>query len=195
MTKLFKITAVTVTTLILGVVVSGCIKKPTPQPTVNTNQNVNAVATTTAEIDTTNWKTYRNEQYGFEFKYPKTWVYVSENSGSIKLKDNEYEYYLEGVATYPVTINIIKVENNFSIDKWITDLTKTKNSRDGWVKEISICCGSRAIKSFDYLGVETTILKDDVMYRVGLKNLGEQQVNQKVQAVYDGLLQTWEFIN
>lgn len=26
-----------------------------------------------AHIDTSNWKTYRNEKYGFSFKYPKEW--------------------------------------------------------------------------------------------------------------------------
>lgn len=45
------------------------------------------VATSTAEtidtIDTSNWKTYRNEEYGFEFKYPGSWTLEEHYSNSI----------------------------------------------------------------------------------------------------------------
>jgi len=34
--------------------------------------------------DTTNWKTYRNEEYGFEFQYPKKWLVRKEACGSFQ---------------------------------------------------------------------------------------------------------------
>ena len=79
--------------LVLTLGLFGCAKKPVPliNSNVDQNQNANAntntatttAATSTAEIDTSNWKTYRNEEYGFEFKYPGDWnLFVNEDSGN-----------------------------------------------------------------------------------------------------------------
>jgi len=44
------------------------VATPTPTP-----------APGASPIDTTNWKTYRNEQYGFEVKYPSYWYLTARN--------------------------------------------------------------------------------------------------------------------
>jgi hypothetical protein len=52
------------------------------------------VATTTSEVSIGDWKTYKNDQYGFEFKYPPTW-YMSE-VGGLFLYDHEVGPGLSG---------------------------------------------------------------------------------------------------
>jgi len=55
---------------VFGLGLAGCAKvQPAATNTAATG------ATSTEEIDTSNWKTYRNEEYGFEFRYPEDWYY------------------------------------------------------------------------------------------------------------------------
>jgi len=114
----------TITTLVLlaslGLAVSGCLKKPVAQP-VNQNTNANTnVATTTAEIDMSNWKTYRNEEYGFEFKYPEGWElskpeYSTKLNSAIKIINHSIEPYGKDGD---IMIDIFARESTLSLKEW-----------------------------------------------------------------------------
>lgn len=48
-------------------------------------QNIKAVVVTTAKdnsIDTSDWKTYKNEKYGFELTFPESWKGFSVNTNT-----------------------------------------------------------------------------------------------------------------
>ncbi|MBU1998195.1 MAG: hypothetical protein KKE64_01725 [Candidatus Omnitrophica bacterium] len=60
---------------VITIVVSGCLKTVNNEP--EPGEGDNGGDTTTGEIDTSDWLTYRNEEYGFEMKYPEDLQVVS----------------------------------------------------------------------------------------------------------------------
>lgn len=79
----------------------------------------------TSVVDTSNWKTYRNDQYGFEIKYPdyfhETKVYVSTigNQATLVFGEDSIEYETRRPARDLGSFDFPMLDPATSTDAWI----------------------------------------------------------------------------
>ena len=95
----------------------------------NQNTSVNTQKNDSSVIDTSNWKTYINTKYGFEFKYPVAgyllWVNDDSNLGSVTedVKTDDPEYL--GHFRFNVVISNQPVDN---IDNYARSVLEAPNT-------------------------------------------------------------------
>jgi hypothetical protein len=119
--------------LAMVMAISGCFKKETPKAVVNTNtpDGFNGGG---EEIDMSDWLTYRNEEYGFEVKYPEGWK-DRFNQSSQQEDDGE----------------LVKYQNLFYIDKWGESQKEGTEFYDGVYFKISILKDGESINLNEFI--------------------------------------------
>ncbi|MBU2109473.1 hypothetical protein KKB71_00745 [Patescibacteria group bacterium] len=128
-----------------------------------------------SEIDTSNWQTYRNEEYGFEVKYPDEWV---NNIGPLPY------VFLFGLSGYPNEQQFqIWVTSESNLDQFYEDKDKVCVKTTLVDKEVYKCGGLE--KSFLYIEVKNK----DRYYFISWKG-GEFIRNSNL---FDQILSTFKF--
>ena len=91
------------------------------------------------ETDTSNWQIYRNEEFGFEVKYPKTWVVSEKKHTYINIHTNQ---------PGGIVINIYQIDPNNTLGNIKDDVKKRDGVYD--LREIFVD-GVKGI-AYDYVG-------------------------------------------
>lgn len=91
----------------------------------NTSSQTNTNATpTTGEIDTSNWLTYSNVEYGFSFRYPSDWKIQQKGSYiNVYSPEKAKELAVDPVTSPDLYIKIEEDKNTDSVEEFYRDKT------------------------------------------------------------------------
>ncbi len=75
------------------------------------------------EIDTSGWQVYRNEEYGYELRYPKNWAIEDSTTFSFRIKNDGSYFWLSmpplgfGYNRQDAKISKIIIDDNIEAEK------------------------------------------------------------------------------
>ncbi len=163
------------------------LKSMQPSPVVQTPPP--APSPQAQVLDTSNWQTYRSDEFGFEVRYPLTWEFL-ETDDEVSFKDSEVEYGFEGSPLSSLTwISVQAIPEGYDTIENYAQSRYRPNYKDEM--ETLTISRSKAITLSDYLRTETVIFHEGKVYTVYMPNIGYSEVAN----VYRGILGTFRFID
>ncbi len=169
----------------------GEITLPFARPVTDAqNQVTQPTVNTPAPISTADWKTYRNEVYGYSIRYPANWEIIRED----KKRATEFSpvgenYYLEGEPEIGVVRVVVAPDVKFDKLKYsntqqiVVDSQMAYKNIYGYGGEVSV--------DFDISGVPISLVNDVSPAVINSENRNKaSEYNQ----VFDIMLSTFKFV-
>ena len=149
-------------------------------------------------LDTSSWQTYRNEKYGFEFRYVPNW-YVFENQHRVVVMNVQEvgklsEESLENEARFSVSIRQNNNPGLLSINEWLNNLIKNGVSNLPLLRDPVSVSGRRAVL------VEVPEVGMNIYYifipsGTDIIEIAYPSQQEKFSATYEKILSTLRFID
>jgi len=146
--------------IVMAMFFSACQKTPVQNQeqnqVINQEQQNQTASSSTDEIDTSDWLTYRNEEYGFELKYPEGWYWedYSKDFKALELKVGFYPSDKSKGWEYVGDIQVAIHNNNIlNIDDYYEKYGYYKKSNSEKVKKIITKNNYKSIIEYDVPGM------------------------------------------